>query len=62
METIDRNEEICLCMSVTYGEIADAIKSKGLKTVEEIGEVLGAGTGCGGCQPQLEEILKEVNG
>ena len=58
----DGNEEICHCMSVTYGEIADAVRSKGLKTVEEIGDATEAGTGCGGCQPQLEDILKEVNG
>lgn len=53
---MDRNEEICHCMGVTYGEIVDAIKS-GADSVEKIQEATNAGTGCGGCIPQLEEIL-----
>ncbi|MBQ7843581.1 MAG: (2Fe-2S)-binding protein, partial [Odoribacter sp.] len=40
----------------------NAIREKGLKTVEEVGEVTNAGTGCGGCQEQIQEILDEING
>ncbi len=58
----DNNEEICHCMGVTRGEIIEAIKSKNLKTVEEVGDATNAGTGCGGCQPDIEDILKEING
>lgn len=58
---MDRNETICNCMSVTRGEIMDAIKAKGLKTVEQVGDETGAGTGCGGCQDQIQEILDEMN-
>ncbi|GHT22990.1 hypothetical protein FACS189430_05600 [Bacteroidia bacterium] len=49
-------------MQVTRGEIIDAIKAGHLKTVEEVGDATNAGTGCGGCQPILQEILDEVNG
>lgn len=49
-------------MGITRGEIEDAIKAKGLKTVEEVGEETTAGTGCGGCQPLIQEILDEING
>jgi len=59
---VDRNETICHCMGVSRGEIMDAIKEQGLKTVEEVGDATGAGTGCGGCQPDIEEILSEING
>ncbi|MDR2918838.1 MAG: (2Fe-2S)-binding protein [Tannerella sp.] len=59
---VDRNETICHCMGVTRGEIMDAIKEQGLKTVDEVGEATSAGTGCGGCQPDIEEILSEING
>ena len=59
---MDRNEQICNCMGITRGEIEDAIKAKGLKTVEEVGEETTAGTGCGGCQPLTQEILDEING
>ena len=58
---MDRNETICNCMDVTRGEIIDAINENGLKSVEEVGETTGAGTGCGGCQELIQEILDEIN-
>ncbi|NCB98967.1 MAG: (2Fe-2S)-binding protein [Bacteroidia bacterium] len=53
--------EICHCNGIMKSEIVQAIKEKGLKSVEEVGEVTGAGTICGGCIPDIEDILKEVN-
>ena len=53
---------ICHCFEVSREEIENAIREKGLKTVEEVGEVTNAGTGCGGCQEQIQEILDEING
>jgi len=58
---MDRSEIICSCMDVSYGEIVDAIKQKGLKTVEEVGEATNAGTGCGACQELIQEILDETS-
>ena len=48
---------ICTCLDVTEHEIMDAINSKGARTVEDIREITGAGTSCGSCIPELEEIL-----
>lgn len=59
---MNRDEIICNCFEVTRGTIEDAIREKGLKTVEEVGEATQAGTGCGGCQDLIQEILDEVNG
>lgn len=56
------SEIICHCFEVSREEIKKAIKEQGLKTVEEVGEVTNAGTGCGGCQEQIQEILDEING
>ena len=56
------SEVICHCLEVSREEIENAIREKGLKTVEEVGEVTNAGTGCGGCQEQIQEILDEING
>ena len=55
-------EIICHCFEVSREEIENAIREKGLKTVEEVGEATNAGTGCGGCQEQIQEILDEING
>ena len=59
---MDRNEVICECFLVSRGEIEDAIRQKKLKTVEDVGYVTNAGTGCGGCRDKIQEILDKVNG
>ncbi|MEA3452023.1 MAG: (2Fe-2S)-binding protein [Bacteroidota bacterium] len=60
---MSKNDElICTCMDVYKSTIVKAIKEKGLKTVEEIGEETEAGTVCGQCQYDIQEILDEING
>ncbi|MDR2475146.1 MAG: (2Fe-2S)-binding protein [Bacteroidales bacterium] len=56
---MDREETVCHCMGVNYGEIMNAIETGNLKTIEEVGEATGAGTGCGGCQDMIQDILNE---
>jgi len=58
---MEQDIEICHCMGVNKSEIIKAIKEKGLKTVEGVQDATEAGTGCGGCIPDIEEILKEIN-
>lgn len=48
---------ICTCLDISEHEIIDSIKNKGARTVEDIREITGAGTSCGSCIPELEEIL-----
>jgi len=49
---------ICHCMDVSEHEIVDAIKNKNAVTVQDIMDITGAGTGCGSCVDDLDEILK----
>ena len=53
--------EICHCSGVMKSEIVKAIKEKHLQTVEDVQEATEAGTTCGGCIPDIEEILDEIN-
>ena len=53
--------EICHCNGILKSEIVKAIKEKGLTTVEEVQDITTAGTVCGGCIPDIEDILKEIN-
>lgn len=53
--------EICHRNSILKSEIIKAITEKGLKTVEEVQDETTAGTTCGGCIPDIEDILKEIN-
>jgi len=53
---------ICNCMDVSEHEIVDAIKNKEAVTVQDIMDITGAGTGCGSCIDDLDDILKrELN-
>ena len=53
--------EICYCNNLKRSEIVNAIKEKGLKTVEEVGTETGAGTVCIACVEDLEDFLKELS-
>ena len=44
----DRNEIACDCMSVTVGDLEDAVAA-GARTVEAVIEITKAGQGCGAC-------------
>lgn len=52
------NDLICNCLQVTRKTILEAI-AKGARTVDDISEATQASTGCGGCRPDIEEILAE---
>jgi len=58
---MDEDIEICHCNGIMRSEIIKAIKEKGLTTVDEVGEETTAGTTCGSCVPDIEDILYEVN-
>lgn len=56
---MDANRIICTCNDVSYLDIRKAMVG-GARTVEEIQEITEAGTVCGGCIPEIEEILASV--
>lgn len=49
---------VCCCKAVCSQKIAELIAS-GVDSVEAIGEVCGAGTDCGSCRDQIEEMIEE---
>ena len=55
------NKMVCACKQVDYVTIRKAM-TQGARTVEEIKEMTGAGTGCGRCIPEIEKILASVCG
>jgi bacterioferritin-associated ferredoxin len=48
---------VCLCQAVSDRKVRKAI-ARGASTVEEVGRACGAGTGCGGCHPEIEALLR----
>lgn len=55
------NRMICHCKQVDYITIRKAM-IQGARTVDEIKEMTGAGTGCGRCIGEIEQILASVCG
>ena len=52
---IDR--KVCSCFSVGRAAIEKTIVANRLKSCAQVGEALRAGTNCGSCIPEIEEIL-----
>lgn len=58
---MDREQVICPCLDVTAGQIMDAYE-EGATTVDAIKEITGAGTVCGACIDEIENLLSELKG
>ncbi|MFW2586915.1 molybdopterin-dependent oxidoreductase [Sagittula sp. SSi028] len=49
---------LCSCFGVGVNTIIDAVETRGAMSVDAIGEMLGAGTNCGSCRPEIAELLQ----
>ncbi len=49
---------VCHCFYVSDREIRQC-SSAGACDLADVGRACGAGTGCGGCRPEIENILEE---
>lgn len=58
---MDREQMICPCLDVTVGQIMDAYE-EGATTVDAIKDITGAGSVCGACIDQIEDLLIELKG
>ena len=56
----DPGATVCSCFSVGVNTVVDAIKTQNLRSLDEIGAALHAGTNCGSCRPELGSLLKSV--
>jgi nitrite reductase (NADH) large subunit len=50
--------QICACENVTKGDLVCQIKENGVTSVNELKKNTKACTGCGGCTPMVNDILK----
>lgn len=54
-----RGKIICACKQVGINDITDAIEKQDISSVQSLSNCTGAGTGCGSCLPDLNNILAE---
>jgi assimilatory nitrate reductase catalytic subunit len=55
--TPDTGAVVCSCFNVGEKTLRAAIREKGLKTHQEVGRCLKAGTNCGSCIPEIKALL-----
>jgi bacterioferritin-associated ferredoxin len=53
---------VCRCIGVSSLRIIEAAQDLGLGSLAEVRRDTGAGTGCGTCHPEIEEILNDLSG
>ena len=58
--TPDAGRIICACFAVGLKVLQHAVNDQRLSSIAEIGAALRAGTNCGSCIPELNEILYEA--
>jgi assimilatory nitrate reductase catalytic subunit len=56
----EEGPRVCACFGVGRDAIRHAVVTHRLRNTAEIGRALRAGTNCGSCIPELEEILRDV--
>lgn len=62
IEDEPHGEIICHCMNITDDEIRKAVHEKGVRDIDGMMELTGAGTVCGTCIPKIEDIIEEEKG
>lgn len=56
---MNNDDVVCGCMNVTVQDLKDAINN-GARSFAEIQEITGAGTGCGSCVGNVEELVNKL--
>jgi bacterioferritin-associated ferredoxin len=47
---------VCICAAVTEIELRTCIRA-GACSIDDVGDVCGAGTGCGSCHERIDALL-----
>ncbi|WP_257666290.1 nitrite reductase large subunit NirB [Parapedobacter tibetensis] len=58
VESLPDEAQLCSCENVSKGAICMAIEKDGLTQIADIKACTKAGTGCGGCLPMVNDLLK----
>ncbi|MDE7157702.1 MAG: (2Fe-2S)-binding protein [Lachnospiraceae bacterium] len=57
---MDPDKVVCTCLNITNGMIKEAVEN-GAKTLEEVQELTGAGTVCGVCLDDIQNLIDEFS-
>jgi NifU-like protein len=57
-----KGKVVCTCFGVTEEEIIRVVRENNLTTVDQVTNYCKAGGGCGGCKPEIEKLIQQVQG
>lgn len=57
----DPGPVLCSCFGIGVNSIVETIETRGLMSVDAVGEALQAGTNCGSCRPEIAVLLATLN-
>ncbi len=49
---------VCLCKAVSDTQLVEIIR-KGASTVKQVADSCGAGSGCGACNREIQEMIED---
>jgi NifU-like protein len=56
-EFVGERALICTCFGVSEEKIENVIRNRNARTVDDVGRLTNAGTGCGSCQMLIRELI-----
>lgn len=51
------DDELCLCFHVTRRKVVNYLRIERPRSVSQLSDCYGAGTGCGWCRPYLKQLF-----
>lgn len=54
---MELDEELCLCFHVTRRKVENFLRIESPRSVGQLAECYGAGSGCGWCRPYLRRLF-----
>ncbi|CAG8575818.1 8134_t:CDS:2, partial [Paraglomus occultum] len=57
MDELPDEAQVCSCNNVSKGEIRESVRTGNCRSIGEVKSCTKAGTGCGGCLPDVQEIF-----
>ncbi|MDW7691656.1 nitrite reductase large subunit NirB [Flammeovirgaceae bacterium SG7u.111] len=57
IENLPDEAQVCSCENVSKGAVCSAIEDQDLETADQVKACTGAGSGCGGCVPMVNDLI-----
>jgi NAD(P)H-nitrite reductase large subunit len=56
----DKNQTLCFCFDITYGDLEKKIKDEKLKSFDDVLEKTKIGLACGACKDDIQIVIDNM--